>query len=195
MRFAIAPLAAALIPAVVGAETPVIDWNAARPLQWGDFLGAVPAHAGPERIAESNTSISWTYRYEVGWQQGACTFRITSIESAAGFHPDGSWVRPEHRTAAVLEHEQGHFDITRIYQQKFAAATRELVGISRDCGSGGRTRGTRSAEREIDRLAGSVYDAVWQEYREEQDAYDTETQHGIDSNAQSRWTNRIASLL
>lgn len=195
MRFAIALLAAGLSPVIAGAETPVIEWNPARPLEWNDFVGAVPAHAGSERIAESNTSISWTYRYEVNWRQGVCTFRITAIESAAGFHPDGSWVRPAHRTDAVLEHEQGHFDITRIYQQKFADATRELVGVSRDCGTGGRARATRNVEREIDRLAGSVYDAVWQEYRKEQDAYDAETQHGIDSSAQSRWTGRIASLL
>jgi hypothetical protein len=177
------------------AATPAIEWNPARPLTWDDFLGAVPARIDASRVAESNTSISWSYRYEVEWQRQRCVFRIVSIDSTTGFHPDSSWARPEHRTPAVLEHEQGHFDITRIYQQRFAETTRELVGVSRECGGGRRARVARNIEREIDRLAGSVYDAIWQQQTKEQNAYDRETNHGIDSQIQTEWTNRIAAQL
>lgn len=195
MRFLSLLVIATLAPIAAGAATPAIEWNPGRPLNWDDFLGSVPSRADASRVAESNTSISWSYRYEVEWQRDHCLFRILSIDSAAGFHPDSSWARPEHRTPAVLEHEQGHFDITRIYQREFAETTRELVGVSRECGGGGRARVARNIEREIDRLAGSVYDAVWQQHGKEQSAYDHETNHGIDSRIQAEWTSRIAEQL
>jgi hypothetical protein len=185
-----------LFPAFAAAdEGPVIEWSADRPLGWSDFQGPVPTGAAPERVAASNTSLSWSYAYEVEWARGSCVFRILAIESAAGFHPDGSWVRPNHRTAAVLVHEQGHFDITRLHHMSFVERTSGLVGKDRECRGSSERRAKRGVESEIAEIAGTLYEAVWRQHRQEQEAYDRETRHGIDTNAQAEWSRRIAARL
>ena len=47
----------------------------------------------------------------------------------------------------------------------------------------------------VDELAGTIYDDVWRRYLLEQDSYDAETRHGIDTAAQALWISRIAALL
>ncbi|HUF72570.1 MAG TPA: hypothetical protein VMR74_06710 [Gammaproteobacteria bacterium] len=190
------PVFLLLFPVFAAAEdATMIEWSPARPLAWDDFQGAVPSGAAPERVAAANTSLSWSYAYEVEWSRGTCTFRIMSIESAAGFHPEGSWARPNHRTPDVLLHEQGHFDITRLHYVEFVERTRGLIGDTRECRGSSERRAKRNAESEIARLAGTVYEGVWREYRREQEAYDDETRHGIDTGTQAEWTRRIAERL
>lgn len=179
----------------VAEDPPTIEWSRARPLTWGDFQGAVPAGAAPERVATSNTSLSWSYAYDVEWSRGNCVFRIQSIESSAGFHPEGSWSRPDHRTPAVLVHEQGHFDLTRLHHLEFVARTRGLVGKSRPCRGDSERRARRDVEDQIASLAGAEYEAVWREHLREQERYDDETRHGIDIEAQAQWTRRIRDRL
>lgn len=185
-----------IFPALAAADdAAMIEWSPARPLTWDDFQGAVPAGAAPERVAASNTSLSWSYSYEVEWSRGTCVFRILSIESAAGFHPGGSWVRPGHRNQVVLGHEQGHFDLTRLHHMEFVERTRGLVGESRECRGNSERRAKGNVENEIARLAGTVYEAVWREHLREQETYDDETVHGINAGAQAEWSRRIAERL
>lgn len=171
-----------------------IEWSAMRPLTWDDFLGSVPPDADAERVAATSTSLSWSYRYELELSNDACHYRILAIESAAIFHPDESWVRPGHRTPAVLVHEQGHFDLTQRYKNRFDERTRELVGSARPCPGRSQRKAARFVERDLGELVGSIYEDVWREYRQEQDAYDNATRHGIDIESQASWTQRLASL-
>jgi hypothetical protein len=185
-----------LIPVLAAAEdTAMIEWSPTRPLSWDDFQGAVPAGAAPERVAMSNTSLSWSYAYEVEWSRGGCVFRIQTIESAASFHPEGSWSRPEHRNPAVLEHEQGHFDLTRVHHLEFVERTHGLVGETRECRGSSERRAKRDVESQIASLAGAVYETVWREHLREQEIYDDETRHGIDAEAQAQWRRRIRDRL
>jgi hypothetical protein len=172
-----------------------IEWSAARPLSWDDFVGHVPRGIDERRVAATNASLVWSYKYIVEWSRDACAFRITSIDSAALFNPDGSWVRPGHRTDSVLRHEQGHFDIAQLHKLRFETETREFLGGQRSCSGRNERQVTRSAEREIARLVGTIYEDVWAQYRREQEVYDRETSHGINSSSQAEWTKNIASLL
>lgn len=178
------------------AETPDgISWSPGRLLTWEDFAGPVPAKADHGRVAETSASLGWSYEFEVIWSSHTCIFRISSIESAATFHPATSWVRPGYLTPAVLLHEQGHFDIVQLYKERFAESTRGLIGSDRRCGGSNERKSTRYAEREVARLVGAIYDDVWRKYRRQQEAYDEETRHGIDAKAQAEWTRRLAGSL
>lgn len=172
-----------------------IAWSSARPLTWDDFVGTVPGEADPARVAASNTSLSWSYQYRIAWTRGECSFEIVRIESAAEFIPAGSWVRPGHENDRVLRHEQGHFDITRIHQRRFAESANPFVGVARPCRGNSERRARRSAEREIAELVGSLYEDTWQQHEQSQEAYDRETRHGIDTDVQAEWTARLADLL
>jgi len=172
-----------------------IPWNAERPLTWEDFAGPVPPRTDADRVAETAASLSWSYQLALELSSDSCVFRIVDIESEAAFVPGESWVRPGHRTAEVLEHEQGHFDIAEIYHRRFAAGAREFVGQQHRCSGGSERRATRDAEREVAGIIGAVYEEIWRQYREQQQLYDDETRHGIDREAQTEWTRELASLL
>lgn len=183
-----------LVARAAGADTP-IEWSPARLLTWDDFLGPVPANADRQRVAATAASLAWSYEYALERSGRSCLYRLVSIGSAAQFHPETSWARPEHRNAAILAHEQGHFDIAQIYKERFRSATRELVGQTHRCRGRSERRSRRNAEREIEKLVGSIYEDVWRSYRNEQEAYDAATRHGIDTEAQAEWSAKIATLL
>ena len=187
---------AVLVPvAAASSETDVIEWDPTRRLDWSDFVGPVPAGTDTRRVAATAGSLAWSYRFTVRWSRNECTFIIDSIESRALFHPEDSWVRQGHRTDAVLQHEQLHFDILQLHKQKFDAETREFVGSDWPCAGRSERRASRHTQDEIDRLVGSVYERIWNEYRGRQETYDSETQHGTDAEKQSEWTQQLETLL
>jgi hypothetical protein len=184
-----------LAECVIADDADVIEWSAERRLSWDDFAGGVPSGTDENRVAETSASIAWSFQYRVELSRERCVFRIVAINTFARFNPDSSWVRPGHRTDAVLKHEQGHFDITQIYRERFAAQTREFLDSNRTCRGRTDRAATRSTESEITQLLGSVYEDIWQQYRSEQERYDAETRHGIDSNAQAAWSEQISESL
>jgi hypothetical protein len=171
-----------------------IEWNPSRVLTWDDFVGPVPANADPERVAATAASLSWSYAYALEQSPEACAYRILDIQVAATFHPDESWVRPGHRSAAVLSHEQGHFDIAELYKKRFEDDTRELVASVRECRGRNERKISRFVERDLNDLIGSVFDEIWRAYRARQDVYDEETRHGMNAQAQASWTEQLESL-
>ena len=172
-----------------------IEWDGGRPLAWADFQGAVPRGADSARVAESNTSIAWSYRFALTLSGSDCQFTVEAIDTVAAFHPERSWVRDGHRNDRVLRHEQGHFDITRIYERRFRHEADQYVGKSRSCRGRSERAARRDIESEISDLIGSRYEALWHEHLEEQQRYDRETRNGINGEAQRAWLERIAATL
>lgn len=171
-----------------------IEWSPSRPLTWDDFVGPVPADADPERVAATAASLSWSYAYAVEQSRDACVYRILDIQVRATFDPKESWVRTGHRTAAVLLHEQGHFDIAELYKERFEEDTRELVSSARECRGSNERKIARFVERDLNGLIGSAFDELWRTYRARQDAYDDETRHGMNTQAQASWTEQLQNL-
>lgn len=180
---------------VMADEAGILEWSAARRLSWDDFSGSIPSGTDENRVAATNASLAWSYEYRLEWSRDRCVFSIVNVNTFARFHKEGSWVRPGHRTDAVLQHEQGHFDLTKVYKEKFAARTRDFIGSERTCRGRNDRAATRWAETEIAQLVGSIYDDIWRQYRQQQESYDAETRHGIDSVAQAAWSEEIAALL
>lgn len=179
----------------VANDSEFLDWSAARRLSWDDFTAGVPSGTEGNRVAETSASIAWSYEYRLEWSRDRCVYRIVAINTWARFNPDSSWVRPGHQTDAVLAHEQGHFDITELYRERFAAQTSELLDADRSCRGRTNRAVTQSAEREITQTLGMAYEEIWQQYRVEQERYDADTQHGIDADAQAEWLKRISESL
>ena len=89
------------------------------------------------------------------------------------FSTERSWVRPEARTNEVLEHEQGHFDLCELYTRKLRERFDEVEGINVD---------------NLKRITRSVWHEVHGEYRERQEQYERETEHGLNRAGQEAWT-------
>ena len=181
--------------AVLAEESDSFAWSATRALSWDDFAAAAAPDDGAERVAATTASILWSFDFRVRLAGDTCSYTITAIDSAAHFHPGESWVDPAHQTAAILAHEQGHFDIAEVYSRQFLAETRELIGTEGRCSGPSMRRATRESEDAIGEMLGAIYDQTWDAYRASQQRYDGETRHGTDAEAQSRWFNCIASLL
>lgn len=172
-----------------------IPWSAERLLTWNDFLAPVAKGTEPENVAATAASLSWAYEYEIERTRNSCTYRLTDIRADAIFHPDDSWVRPDHRTADVLEHEQGHFDITQVYKLMFEATARGLVGTEGVCEGRSEKRISSFVRSEIARFVKPLYEQIWRDHTTVQDTYDAQTHHGLDAPAQARWLARIAAAL
>ena len=148
------------------------SWTAERPLEWQDFKGPVPAGAAPRNAAVTSCGIA----IETSTTTDKIPGRVYVYNS---FETNTSWVKPEQRKADVLQHEQGHFDLcelyTRIMRARFSKASINV--------------------KNLQSVVKDIYGKTMQEYAERQQKYDSETQHGILAEEQSRWLTMIAREL
>ncbi len=168
-----------------------IRWEASRPLEWADFRARVDPDASPRTAALAAVSISLGYELAVSRGRG-CSYEITAIETSAEFHPDHSWVRDEARTAAILEHEQGHFDLAEIFRVILAREARPLVGASQRCPE---RDDMAAVEAEVGERIGQIRERIFAELERVQAEYDAQTGHGTLAAPQREWTARIAAAL
>ena len=186
-------------PASTASANPPLAWSASRKLTWDDFKGPVPSPA-PAFTAESHCTLRAQATAEVTSRRSGNAFeavaRIAACGARATFEPDGSWARPAGRSAALLDHEQLHFDLTEIQARKLGRR------LSTELGNRSWTaQGATAAEAENAAQA-ALQQAVDRVTQEESDAlsdankrYDAETQHGTKPADQARWKERVAALL
>lgn len=162
-------LAAALLqgPATVPPATPPaaapILWSATRPLTPADFQG----RPGPSDRLAALTSADLK-------ADAACRDFVFSGTVRATFDPATSWFRqPKTASAALLRHEQLHFDLTELYARRLR---QKLVAFQ------GRANCAK-LQPAFDNLTKPVY----QEWDREQNRYDQDTNHGLNAERQAFW--------
>lgn len=168
-----------------------IRWEAGRPLQWSDFRGDVDADAGPTAAALTAASVSLGYELEVRTGR-RCEVEVIRIETAAQFHPEHSWVRDGARTDAILEHEQGHFDLAEVFRAVLEREAGTLVGRVQRCSS---RADMAAVEAQVGEQMARIREGVFDELERVQARYDAETGHGTLPDAQRAWTARIREAL
>lgn len=190
-----------------------------RPLTLEDFRGPVPPRdqrlrEGGFEAAVAHTRIEREVRFEIA-ADGRIS--ITGMTFTAFFDPAQAWIDrqglPPEGLAALLRHEQGHFDITEAAARALTAGTagirREIeAAINADpakrrrileLGREMERLGDRPAERQHlsgERLglieAGSpTLAALFRDHDKRQDDYDRETGHGRNREAQAEWDAAI----
>lgn len=90
-----------------------------------------------------------------------------------------SWARPDSRNAGTLRHEQIHFDITRLVVEKFKERLRK-------------------AELTIEDYDSEIQYQFLEAFREmnnDQEKYDGETGHGLNTAAQAAWDKKVAAQI
>ncbi len=173
------------------APTQDIQWSVERPISWDDFLGAVDAEASTENVALTAASLRWSYQYEIERDYWSCFYKITDLHAEAIFNQGDSWVKPGHQTAAVLNHEQGHFDLTQIYKLIFDERAQHLIDARNTCERGSIEEAVEFVEGRVVVQAEALFEDVWQSYTSTQETYDDQTNHGILMETQDLWTKRI----
>ena len=147
-------------------EDGLIPWNASRKLTWDDYKG----EPDPQADAAASTTTLLTVSYK--FSRNNFSFAIRS-----GFDPTRSW--GTHRTAYILSHEQGHFDIAEVYARKLF---QKLSEYKYD---------PRSYQKELKK----IYEEVIKEKEKMQNEYDEQTRHSILRVRQEEWLKKIATML
>lgn len=100
-----------------------IEWEERSKINWEDFRGKVgsfPKHyvgnENPQAITTTHIKGNWNIQ-EVN--SVICQFQVTAISITGVFETNNSWVYENKKTDYLLEHEQGHFDISEIAAQIF----------------------------------------------------------------------------
>jgi len=107
---------------------------------------------------------------------GGSDWQVTAVRARIAVNQADSWVVQAKQTDPLLEHEQGHFDITALGMREEANRTDTLVGTSEN--------DLRSQYEEIrEEINLSISQA--------NQRYDTRTDHGSNEAAQRRWVASI----
>ncbi len=149
-------------------DTIYFDFN--RKLTWQDFQGKVPPGAPWGAMTASGFSFNSSMKEDennLHISVGVYTF----------FTKQDSWKKPEINSDYHLEHEQHHFDITRLYAQK-------LVGEI------AKANFTKFNYR---KLLYSIFEKVYGQSLACQKEYDQETNNSMDVEKQKEWNKKITS--
>jgi Bacterial protein of unknown function (DUF922) len=150
-----------------------IEWSADRKLTWEDFKGA------PTAI--SDTNFAATTNCGFGFHSNRVTmFEKVEIFTRNIFNCNLSWVRPNQMDRAdLLEHEQGHFDISEIYARQLRKELKE-AGLN---------------YFNLNNKATKIFSQVYSVYQAQQELYEKETNFGLDKKGQAEWNNKILAEL
>lgn len=146
-----------------------IEWNKNRKLTWEDFKATVKPITNANEAALTYCGFSFQ------------TNRVTSFKNARifvknTFYCDLSWVRPDQiGEKDLLEHEQGHFDLSEIYARNLRKKLNEKkLTIS-------------NLQEEAD----FIFNEVSKSFMDKQEEYDMKTEHGLNKKQQDIWNSYI----
>ncbi|CAN5849861.1 hypothetical protein BH24BAC1_BH24BAC1_00590 [soil metagenome] len=144
-----------------------LAWSESRQLTWNDFAGAPDSHDPLHAITSTNIDMKAKC---VG---GKFKFEVKSV-----FLVEESWSKNKISTPLLL-HEQLHFDLTEVYARKIR---KELNELKDACGAN---------NAQINLIVNRIFD----EWKQEQDRYDEEVNHGLHKEAQQKWAHLISLRL
>ncbi|QDK83102.1 hypothetical protein EXU85_32670 [Spirosoma sp. KCTC 42546] len=145
-----------------------VHYNPTRKLTWADFQAA--PRKGSHYAAEVFTSFSYEGKSTV--KDGVI---ILNLNAKAYMLKTSSWGRSDARTAYALNHEQRHFDITKIIVERFKRRLHPDSLTLEDYNS----------------IAQYQFIESYRELNRMQTQYDDETNHSINQAAQERWNQKI----
>lgn len=158
-----------LFPLWLPAQDPgeeLINWSGTRKLTWADYK------ARPDRNSDAAATTTTYLVFSYHLSNHDFSFRIESK-----FSRTRSWGL--HKTAYILAHEQGHFDIAEIFARKFYRQLKEYK-FNR-----------RTYQQDLKR----IYNDILDEKEAFQNDYDRDTNHSINKEKQEEWLKKIAKLL
>lgn len=144
----------------------LIAWNKNKKLDWADYKAA----PDPQSDAAASTTTHLKVEYRFTNNQFAYTIK-------SSFSQSKSWGL--HKTAYILSHEQGHFDIAEIFARKLNKALSNYI----------------FNKRTFQKDLALIYNTIVNEKTKMQNEYDEETNHSINTEKQKEWLTKIEALL
>ncbi len=150
----------------------LVYYNPNRPLTWLDFQGA------PSVFNRWAAQVFTSFGFEARSSVKNRTVELR-VRTKVWIDKTISWVRPDSKNAYVLDHEQLHFDVTRIIAERFKKKVQSMTFSVEDFSS------------EIQ----YQYLEYFRLHTQLQQQYDDETNHGINQGMQASWVKKIRDEL
>jgi hypothetical protein len=154
-----------------------------------DFAAAIPA--GQIIQASTYTSIDFNYRYRMIAQGSGVQLVASQIFTQASVDPARSWNKTP-GDLRLLDHEQGHFDITQLYTLRWRARFETLMrqGVLKASGPT-----EKAAYDVLQSIVQKEFQELFKTWEAEQREYDNQTNHGLDRKRQDEWRKRLDEQL
>jgi len=144
-----------------------IVWSQSRKLSWDDFQSEVDSQETLHAMTATNIDV-----------KAHCYGNLIKYDVKSVFVTEESWSKNK-LSAKLLAHEQLHFDLTEIHARLLRKKLSENINL---CSKGG---------DELDKLTSKQFS----DWKQEQDQYDEETNHGLDEVKQKYWEALISLRL
>lgn len=137
-----------------------------RKLTWADYSGKVDASSSFGAMTE------YQFSYRVSeMEKSSDSIYFKNIEVILNFDHQKSWVKKDMMTDALLEHEQGHFNIGLMCVREFLTTIKS----------------TKFIKAQYSARLKQIFQVVSNKYRQMHTQYDAETNHSINRTAQEKW--------
>lgn len=150
-----------------------VFYNPNAPLKWSDFQAN-----SSNRTNRYAAGVFTSMAYE-GSSKANGKFLDVELTIKTYMVKEMSWVKPYALNDYGLRHEQIHFDITRIMVEKFKERVRNLELTVDD----------------YDSLIQYQFLEAYRAMHNEQEKYDNETNHGINTAVQARWDRQTSDQI
>jgi hypothetical protein len=163
----IIPLTFLLLPFLAKAQDEdFIEWSPYTKLAWSDYLAKPSPASGAAAITSTTIGVEYHVNNNTLSYSISCRFSKTR-----------SWGK--NKTEYILQHEQGHFDITEIYARMLAKELKEYKFNS------------RKYQDDLNK----IYKKVMDEKEGFQNKYDKETDYSRNYEKQVEWLEKIQNEL
>lgn len=149
-----------------------IEWNSENKLTANDFNGEIPLIKSQE-AAGSMITLEYKIISTSIWS-GKIKIKIFPT-----FDTSISWIEPISITESLINHEQKHFDIGKIYSEKLQKIVDRKIKTTKDFNDNFKI----------------YYDEIYDEYNKYQSDYDLETEHGQNIEIQKKYDILINKML
>jgi hypothetical protein len=149
-----------------------------RDIEWAEFRHISARPAGEREDAQINPV---TEGGEARTVRERGRWKLAALELKVIVNLDDSWVVQAKKSDALKAHEQGHFDI------------HGLIG-GRDMLEALKSLRERSNDR-LGRAIGRTMERHSQRAQQMSDAYDVDTEHGLNAARQAAWETRIQNAI
>jgi len=143
------------------------SWDKNRKLTWSDFKG---------KPVKNHSAAALTYT-DIQINASLIDGQL-KVEVKNYFDPKLSWTKNK-ESSSLLAHEQLHFDITELYTRIIRKRLNEII----------------SEESIRNGTINKESSKLLTEWKEFQLKYDSETKHGILTNKQKEWEQKVQALL
>jgi hypothetical protein len=151
-----------------GSDT--IYYHSDRPLSWADFKGTAPVGVPWGAM----TSSGFSFKSSMSADENSLDI---SVGVYTFFIKSSSWKKPVANSPYHLEHEQHHFDITRLGAVKLVNEIRKAHFTTENYKT----------------LLNALFNKIYNEQIALQNQYDLQTKHSLDKARQLEWNQRISN--